>query len=271
MAARLNSAALAAVLLAACGTLPAQWLNYPTRGLPRKADGSPNLTAPTPRAADGKPDLSGIWATEQNLPCGADGCRDLPVGHEFFDISYGIKGGLPYQPWTAALVKQRMADLAKDDPDPFCLPQGIVKMHTAPLMKKMLQLPGLIVILNERNTAYRQIFTDGRELESDPVPTWSGYSVGQWEGDALVVRSNGFKDDIWMDRNGNPMTSAARTTERFRRVDYGHLEIEITVDDPKAYTRPWTAKINQYLVPNTEMLSFFCVENEKDVKHLVGK
>ena len=164
-----------------------------------------------------------------------------------------------------------MADNAKDDPDPFCLPQGIMKMHTAPLMRKYLQMPGMFVILNERNATYRQIFMDGRKLEDDPNPTWRGYSAGAWEGDALVVHSNGFKDDIWMDRNGSPMTSAAKVTERFRRVNYGNIELEITVDDPKAYTRPWTVKIHQILQPNTELLDFFCAENEKDVGHLVGK
>src|SRR5208282_3100336 len=145
---------LMATLLAA--SLPAQWLNYPSRGLPKKADGSPNMDAPAPKLADGRPDLSGIWQTEQDRPCDPEGCRDLPVGEQFFNIGHYLKGGLPYQPWAAALVKQRMADNAKDDPDPFCLPQGIVKMHTAPLMRKFLQLPGLIVILNERNATYRQ-------------------------------------------------------------------------------------------------------------------
>jgi hypothetical protein len=268
------SAANVAILFAAFAValpLQAQWLNYPSPGLPKKADGSPNMDAPAPKLADGHPDFSGIWMSEQNRPCDPQGCRDLPVGEEFFNIGYGLKGGLPYQPWAAALVKQRMADNAKDDPDPFCLPQSIVKMHTAPLMRKYLQMPGLIVILNERNATYRQIFMDGRKLEDDPNPTWRGYSVGAWEGDALVVHSNGFKDDLWMDRNGSPMTSAAKTTERFRRVNYGNLELEITVDDPKAYTRPWTVKLHQVLMPNTELLDFFCEENEKDLSHLVGK
>ena len=251
-------------------SLPGQWLEHPTPGLPKKADGSVNLSAPTPRQADGHPDFTGIWQT-QPRPCDPEGCRDLPVGEEFFDIAHNIKGGLPYQPWTAALVKQRMADNAKDDPDPFCLPQSIMKMHTAPLMRKYLHLPGMFLILNERNATYRQIFMDGRKLEDDPLPTWRGYSVGAWEGDTLVVHSNGFRDDLWMDRNGDPMTSAAKTVEKFRRPNFGSMEIEVTIDDPKAYTRPWTVTLHQNYQPNTELLDFWCAENEKDLPHLVGK
>jgi len=266
----IHTGAIVVLAMVLPSLLGAQWLTHPTPGLPKKADGTPNLTAPTPRNADGHPDLSGIWMTEDR-PCGPQGCRDLPVGEEFFDIGHGIKGGLPYQPWAAELVKKRMADNAKDDPDPFCLPQSIVKMHTAPLMRKYIQIPGLFLILNERAAVYRQIFTDGRKLEDDPNPTWRGYSVGAWEGDVFVVHSNGFKDDLWMDRNGDPMTSAAKLTERFRRPDYGNLYIDITVDDSKAYTRPWTATLHQHIQANTELLDFFCEENEKDIPHLVGK
>jgi hypothetical protein len=164
-----------------------------------------------------------------------------------------------------------MDEHAKDDPDGRCLPQGILKMHTAPLMRKIIQIPGLIVILNEKHATYRQIFTDGRPLEADPQPSWRGYSTARWDKDTLVVESNGFRDDIWLDRNGNVITSAGRLTERFRRIDFGHLEVEVTVDDPKAYTKSWTIKLNQHLVPDTELLDFFCNENEKDTPHLVGK
>lgn len=256
--------------ISAC-TLSAQWLDYPTPGLPKKADGSPNLAASAPKLPDGTPDLSGIWLAEQTRPCDPGGCRDLPVGEQFFDLGWHMQGGLPYQPWAAELVKKRMADLAKDDPDSRCLPQGILKMHTAPLMRKIVQTPGLIIILNERNATYRQIFTDGRKLEPDPQPSWRGYSVAHWDKDTLVVESNGFRNDLWLDRNGSPMTDAAKTTERFHRVNYGRLEVDVTVDDPKAYTRPWTVHLVQLLQPNTELLDFFCLENEKSVDHLVGK
>lgn len=252
-------------------SLAAQWVTYPTKGLPKKADGSPNLSAPTPRAADGHPSLAGIWMQEQNRPCDPDGCRDLPTSEEFFDIGHSVKGGLPFQPWSAALVAQRKADNAKDDPDPFCLPQGIVKMHTSPMLRRYIQLPDEFVILNERNAVYRQIFTDGRKLEADPNPTWRGYSVGAWEKDTFVVHSNGFKDDIWLDRNGSPLGSAGKLTERFHRINYGNIELEITIDDPKTYTRPWSTKLHQVLMPNMELLDFWCAENEKDLPHLVGK
>jgi len=265
-------ALLGLLALALSAPLGAQWINYPTAGLPRTAAGKPNLSAPAPRTPDGKPDLSGLWRAEQDMPCDPEGCRDLPVGRKFFDISYGRKEGrLPYRKETEELVKQRMHDLAKDDPDSPCLPQGIIKMHASPLMRKMVQTPNLMLILNERNAAYRQIFLDGRKLEADPNPNWRGYSTGHWEGDSLVVESNGFSDDVWVDRNGNPISSDAKITEKFRRPNFGRLEVEVTVDDPKNYTEPWTVTMIQVLMPDTEMISFYCLENERSVSHLIGQ
>ena len=261
----------AAVLFISCVCLPAQWLDYPTAGVPKTPNGSPNLKAPTPRTGDGKPDLSGIWEPEKNKPCPLDGCPDGPAPQEFFDIGWGLKGGLPYQPWARDLVKERMIQNAKDDPITHCIPGGIAKMHTVPLFKKIVQAPGLIVILNERDAMYRQIFLDGRPLPVDPQPSFNGYSTGKWEGDTLVVQSIGFRDGLWLDRNGSPLTDAAKMTERFHRVDYGHLEIQLTVDDPKAYTAPWTVKLNQTIVLNSELIDYFCMENEKDLAHMVGK
>jgi len=263
--------AVMAVLCVIPASLAAQWLNYPTAGVPKTSSGAPNMNAPTPKTADGKTDFSGIWEAEKNRPCDPEGCQDLQPGEQFFNIAWGLKDGLPYQPWAADLVKARRAQFAKDDPDSKCLPQGILKMHTAPLLRKIIQLPGLLVILNERNATYRQIFLDGRPLEPDPAPSWRGYSTAKWDKDVLVVESNGFRDDLWLDRFGSPMTEAAKVTERFRRVNYGRLEVEVTVDDPKAYTKPWTVKLVQLLVVNTELLDFFCLENEKDEPHLIGK
>lgn len=262
----------AALALTATLPLSAQWINYPTVGLPRTADGRPDLSAPAPTTADGKPDLSGLWRALQDRPCDPEGCRDLPVSEQFFNIAHNRKEGpLPYRKETAELVKQRMHDLAKDDPDSKCMPQGIIKMHAAPLMRKMVQTPNLMLILNERNSAYRQIFLDGRKLEADPNPNFRGYSTGHWEGNALVVESNGFRDDVWIDRNGSPISSAAKIIERFRRPNFGRLEVEVTVDDPKNYTTPWTVAMVQVLMPDTEMISFYCLENEKSVSHLVGQ
>jgi hypothetical protein len=146
-----------------------------------------------------------------------------------------------------------------------------VKLHTTALFKRIIQTPGLLVILNERNMNFRQIFTDGRPLPVDPDPTWNGYSTGKWVGDTLVVESNGFRDGMWLDRSGSPMTDATKITEKFRRPNYGNLEIELTLDDPKAYTAPWTITLKQTIVLNTEFLDYYCEENEKDMVHLVGK
>ena len=251
--------------------LGAQWLNHPTTGVPRTAAGTPNLDAPAPRTVDGKPDLSGTWDVEHNRPCPPDGCADLFVGQEFINIGWSLKGGLPYLPWAAATAKKRTEDLRKDDPNSFCLPIGIVRMHTMPLLKKIIQVPGLVVILNEQYAMYRQIFTDGRPLPVDPNPSWVGYSSGTWEGDTLVVQTAGFRDGLWLDANGSPMTAEARVTERFRRVSYGKLEIELTVDDLKAYSAPWTVTLNQFIALDTDLLDYICNENELDAPHLVGK
>ena len=265
-----NSAASILIALSAA-SLHAQWVKYPTSGVPKTAAGAPNLNAPAPKAADGKPDLSGIWVPLDNRPCPAEGCADMKVGQQFVDMGWGLEGGLPYQPWAAALTKQRTAELRLNDPNSQCLPIGIVRMHTTPLYRKVAQMPGLVIILNERQVWYRQIFTDGRPLPADPTPTWNGYSVGTWDGDTLVVQSRGFRDGIWLDANGSPMTDGAKITERFRRTNYGTLDITVTVDDPKAYTAPWTTTIRHLIALDTDLIDYVCQENEKDVRHLVGK
>ena len=249
----------------------AQWLNYPAPSVPRKPDGKPNLDAPAPRMSDGKPDFSGVWDIEHNRPCPPDGCNDMPVGQEFIDIGWSLKGGLPYQPWALDLKKKRMEQNGKDDPTSHCLPGGVIKTHTTPLYHKIVQTPGILVILSERNSSFRQILTDGRPLPAVDQPTTNGYSVGKWDGDTLVVSTIGFADGQWLDRNGSPLTDAAKITERFRRTNFGKLEIDVTVDDPKAYTAPWTIKLNQFLTPDTDLLDYNCLENERDGPHLTGK
>ncbi len=267
----MKMAVVAAISMAASFSLSAQWLNYPTPGVPKKSDGTPNLAAPTPRTADGKPDLSGLWLLEKNLPCPPDGCPDMEVSREFINLGWNVPGGIPYQPWAAELRKARLAENGKSDPGANCHPTGIVKLTINPFFRKFIQLPGLLVILMERDTTYRQIFTDGRPMPADPLPTPNGYSVGKWDGDTLVVETSGFIDGEWLDRSGNPLTEAGKITERYHRVNYGLMELEITVDDPKAYTKPWTAKVKEFIQPNTELMDYFCLENEKSILHAVGK
>ena len=250
--------------------LAAQWLNLPTPGVPKGPDGKPNLSAPAPRTADGKPDLSGIWEL-QHPPCPAGGCSDYLGGPEFLNLGAKLPGGLPYQPWAAELVKQRTAAQGVGDPVARCLPSGLVRLLTFPPPRKIVQTPGEIIILSERDVTFRQIFTDGRALPQNPEPSWNGNSVGAWDGDTLVVHTNGLREGTWLDRNGSPLTEAARMTERFHRLNYGRLEIELTIDDPKAYTRAWTVKLNQDLVLNTELLDYFCMDNEKDAQHVSSK
>lgn len=259
-------------MLAAIPTAPAQWLNYPTAGVPKTTAGTPDLTAPTPRTADGKPDLSGLWGNQ----CASGGktifcAPEVAVPQAFGDIGRAVKGGLPYQPWAADIVKARRAENGKDDPTTHCMPGGIAKLHTSALLRKVIQTPGLIVFLAERNASYRQVYTDGRPLPADMNPTWNGYSTGHWDGDTLVIETRGFLDGQWLDRSGSPLTDAAKMTERIRRPNYGTLEVQLTVDDPKAYTKPWTIQLNQAIVLNTDLLDYICLENEKDSSHLVGK
>jgi len=254
--------------------VPAQWLNYPTAGVPKTANGQLNLDAPAPRTPDGKPDLSGMWQAEAgriSRPCPTKNCEELRTSDLWLDFGHDLAGGLPYQPWAADAVKQRKLTNGKDDPTSKCLPLGVPRLLVDPEYRKIVQVPGLVVVLNERNASFRQIFTDGRPLPDDPQPYWNGYSTGKWDGDTLVVQSTGFRDGMWLDRIGSPLTESAKVTERFRRVNYGRLEIEVTVNYPKAYTQPWTVKVNESIVLNTELLDYICNENEKDLKHLVGK
>lgn len=253
------------------GPLRGQWLSYPTAGVPRTPDGKPNFAAACPRAADGKPDLSGLWIMQTKRAGNPEfpGCE--AVSDEFVNIGASLKGGLPYQPWAADLVKKRRTEQRVNDPMSRCAPIGPIRLHTWNGPRKVVQSHGLLILMNELDTTYRQIYTDDRPLPADPNPAWNGYSSGKWEGDTLVVHTNGFRDGIWLDATGNPMTDAAQLTERFRRPDYGHMEIEITVEDPKAYTKPFTVTLHQVIALDTDVLDFVCADNEKDGTHLSSK
>lgn len=236
--------------------LPAQWIKLPTPGVPRTPDGKPNLTAPAPRTSNGEPDLSGMW--------------QLTLGAGFVaNIATELKPN-EVRPWAAEIYKQRSENLGKDDPWTVqCQPLG-TRHITNGGIAKVLQTPGLIAILYE-DLAYRQIHMDGRALPKDPNPTFMGYSVGRWDGDTLVVDSIGFKDTTWLDMGGHPHTENLHVTERYHRRDFGHMDFEVTFDDPQAYARPWTVKNSINLVPDTELLEYVCAENERDRAHLVGR
>ncbi|OFW03045.1 MAG: hypothetical protein A3I61_05475 [Acidobacteria bacterium RIFCSPLOWO2_02_FULL_68_18] len=245
----------AALVCATGGTALAQWLSLPIPGTPRTADGQPNLKAPAPRTADGKPDLSGIWRAEsyrwvQNL---------LPDGV-----------AAPMLPWAAELYKRRVETHGYDVPMTWCMPHGVpdaMLVNGHPF--KIIQTPNVMIHLYEEFHKYRQIHTDGRLLPVDPDPNWYGYSVGRWEGETFVVDTAGFKEGSWLDNQGHPHTEALRTTERFRRVDFGYMELEVTIDDPKAYSRPWTsATIRFFVQPDTELLEHLC-DNNRDLERLL--
>jgi hypothetical protein len=274
MKALLKAAAFVTVSAALSSSLFAQWPAYSKHPVPKTANGEVDLNAPTPRTPDGKPDLSGIWQRTG----GGGGQRGAapPAAPEsgtplatFGNAGSGFKDGLPYQPAAADLVKKRMADNSKDNPDAHCLPMGFMQFHNHPEPRKLIQTPDVLLMIYEANSGLRQVFTDGRSLPGKDVePWWYGYSIGKWEGDTLVVETTGFIDGIWLDVRGSPMTDAARVVERFRRPNYGNLEIEVTVDDPKAYTKPWTVKVTQRILAETELIEFIC--QDRDATHYVG-
>jgi hypothetical protein len=291
-----------AALIGLLGSAPipawAQWVQYPTPGLPRAKDGTPNLKAPVPRTRAGRPDLSGIWyasdagptidssqlpqdllrevskAADVSAPPGTaqgDSClhgdciTQEPFPVDGLNLGRSFPGkSLPYQPWARELVLRHMADSAQGkalgDPHERCAPPSYPRAFSLPQHWKIVQTPQLLLLLHEFNASYRQIFLDGRPLPVDPQPAWNGYSTGHWEKDTLVVETEGFREGIWLDLIGSPLTEAAHLTERFRRVDFGDLDIKVTVNDPKAYTKPWSVTLHARLVPDTDLLDDICVE-----------
>jgi hypothetical protein len=239
----------------------AQWVNYPTAGIPRTPDGKPDLSAPAPKTAEGKPDFSGVW---------------IPEDQKYFtNLAAGLKPeDVPLQPWAKALQQERVQRQHVDDPLARCLPHGVPRINTNGLFPfKIVQTPGLVVIMYEQLYLFRQIFMDGRRMAQDVNPAWLGYSTGKWDGDTLVIDTAGFNDRTWLDTTqGHPATEALHVTERFRRPDFGHLELQATIDDPKAYTKPWTTTTQKmHLLLNTDILEFICNENERDAPHMFGK
>jgi hypothetical protein len=274
-------AGLIVLLSEACLCLHAQWLNYPTPGTPRTPDGKPNLTAPAPRATNGKPDLSGVWQVE---PTPAGELKrlfgDLSVENVLGDSSAAYSKYLvnilvdfkpeesPLRPEVASLVRQRAEEVY---PLTRCLPVGVPSDDLLPGPFKVIQTPALILVRNEYENTFRQIYTDGRKAPADPEPLWLGYSVGKWEADTLVVDTVGFNDQGWLDGMGHPRSEALHVVERFHRRDFGHLDVAVTIDDPKVYTRSFSVKFTELLLPDSDVTEYFCAENEKDRSHIGGK
>ena len=247
-----------AALVTSAPVLAQNWIKVPPPIVPRTADGKPNLQAPVPRTPDGKPDLTGPWSSKDN-----SFLRDIARGMP--------PDAVPFQPWAKELFDRRKdGSLSREDPDASCLPQGVPKVDAVAYPWKMLQTPGSVVVVYEAFNLWRQIFMDGREPSPDANPTWHGYSTGKWDGDTLVVETRGFNGKAWLDQLGRPTTDALHVTERFRRKDFGHMEIGITIDDPRAYTRPWSLTEEVGLVLGTDLMEFICNENSRDLEHLPG-
>lgn len=244
------------VWIAFASLAPAQWLDYKTPGIPRLANGKPNLSAPVPQAADGHPDLSGVWGGPGAGSYDRNIARDLKPA----DI----------QPWAEKIYQQRVLDEGKGAPRANCLPDPFVYYHAVDVAR-IVQTPGLLVMLYQgtTNSVHRTIFTDGRPLPVDPNPAWMGYSTGHWEGDTLVVETAGFNDRSWLDIEGHPHTEALKITERFRRRDFGHMDLAITIDDPKTFNRAFSLQMPQHLMPDTDLIESVC-EDDRSVTHMLG-
>ncbi len=254
----------------AASPVSAQWIGYPTANVPRKADGSVDMGAPAPRLANGKPDFSGIWISDrtkegEETPSDAS---NLGSSRLMQNLGADMPDGLPYQPWLVPIVEERTANLAIDDPHIRCLPDNFLRAYGLPHMLKFVHTPDLLVVLNEMNAGYRQVFTDARPLPDDPAPSWQGYSSAQWSGDTLIVDTIGVRDDTWIDWNGSVLTEEGKVREEIRRPDFGHLEIRVTVDDPKAYTKPWSVTLKQRIVVDAELIDEICLENEQFVERM---
>jgi hypothetical protein len=258
--------ALLTVLAVSVATVSAQWPKQAPPGVPKTASGEVDMNGRVPRTTDGKPDLSGVW--RGGGAGGRQGATPPPAGGPplaaFRDIAQNIKEGLPFTPLGAELLKTRVAGNSKDNPEAHCLPMGIVQLHTQGAPRKFFQTPRSLVILYEASWERREIFLDGRSIPGeDAHPWWYGYSTGKWDGDTLVVETSRFRDGGWLDIIGSPLTDAGKVTERFRRVSYGRMEIDVMIEDTKAYTRPFTVRVNQQLMPDEELIEFICLENQR--------
>jgi hypothetical protein len=262
----------------------AQWVNYPAVGIPRTSNGKPNLSAPTPRTPDGKPDLSGIWTTDPTPLAEME--RLFPFLKSFavpgddprFFSKYFISvfadlrpEDVPMRPQAAALVKQRAANFGRETPTAKCLPTGIPMGDLLPVPRRFIQRPEVMVVLYEGINPQRVIYTDGRAHPVDPQPAWLGYSIGRWDGNTFVVDTRGFNERSWLDAVGHPRTEQMHVIERLSRPTFGRMEVEVQLDDPGAYTKPFSFRYTQTLTPDTDLLETICTENEKDTSNRPGQ
>jgi hypothetical protein len=246
-------------MLLACAACQAQWDPWPYKNVPRLPDGRIDMAAPAPRTAWGKPDLAGFWIPE-------------PLTKYLLNLAADMKPEeIPLRPWARQLYQERIDNNGKDHPGAYCLPSGIPEKLSIPDGLKIVQTEDLTLMLHDSRTIFRQIFTDGRPLPKNPQPTWMGYSIGHWEDDTFVVETIGQNGKTWLDMRGLPGTEALRVIERYRRPTTGRMEIEVTIDDPEAYTRPWKVNLTWRLEPDTELIESICEENNKDPVHMVGK
>ena len=237
----------------------AQWDPYPWKRVPRTPDGKVDVKAPTQKTPYGKPDLSGFW---------------LPTNQVKFLLNLAAdmkESEIPLTPAGRALYNERIANNGKDHPGAYCLPSGIPEKDSIPDGLKLVQTEDLTLMLHESRTIYRQIFTDGRPLPKNPQPTWMGYSVGRWDNDTFVVETIGQNGRTWLDMRGLPGTESLKVTERFTRRNIGNMEVDVTIEDPKMYTKPWSAKLLWSLLPDTDLIESICEENNRDPGHMVGK
>jgi len=248
-----------ATACALTATVGAQWESYPWKNVPRTPEGKVDVKAPPRRTADGKVDLSGFWMPTD------------PVKH-LLNLAADLKpGDVPLQPWAEALYKERIETNGKDHPGVRCWPSGIPEKLNIPDGLKLVQTPDLMIFMHESRTIYRQVFTDGRPLPKDPQPAWMGYSVGKWDGDTFIVETIGQNGKTWLDMRGLPGTEALKVTERYTRPTMGRIYIDVTIDDPKAYTKPWNVRLSWNLQPDIELIESICEENNKDLPHMIGK
>jgi hypothetical protein len=254
-----------------CFSAQAQWNNQPTPGAPRTADGKVDMNGPAPKV-NGKPDLSGIWQVEaEPRGPGLFGLGESPNSKYFRDILSDFKPGEePMTPAAREILRQH-GQPGTVGPSLICLPDGVPHADLLPEPFKIIQTPSETLMLYEVETIFRQIFTDGRKFPEDPAPAWLGYSIGHWDGDTFVVDTKGFNDSSWLDARGHGHSEEMQVQERFHRRDFGHIEVGVTITDPKTFTKPFTINFVEQLLPDTDVFEHICYENEKDAAHQPAK